>query len=90
MIATALVVNHRRAVKLAHAIHDRFLQHAFSIQIFDQRGQSRVKRGKQVIPKLSEVLTRLDVIAARAEKIDETAIRKFLQDEGIKIHVRAY
>jgi hypothetical protein len=36
------------------------------------------------------VLARLDVIAARAEKIDETAIRKFLQDEGIKIHVRAY
>ncbi len=45
---------------------------------------------RKVIPKLSEVLTRLDVIAARAEKIDETALRKFLQDEGIKIHVRAY
>jgi phospholipid/cholesterol/gamma-HCH transport system substrate-binding protein len=45
---------------------------------------------RKVIPKLSEVLTRLDVIAARAEKIDEIAIRKFLQDEGIKIHVRAY
>jgi len=47
-------------------------------------------QNRKVIPKLSEVLTRLDVIAARAEKIDETAIRKFLQDEGIKIHVRAY
>ncbi len=45
---------------------------------------------RKVVPKLSEVLTRLDVIAARAEKIDEIAIRKFLQDEGIKIHVRAY
>jgi phospholipid/cholesterol/gamma-HCH transport system substrate-binding protein len=45
---------------------------------------------RKVVPKLSEVLTRLDVIAARAEKIDEVAIRKFLQQEGIKIHVRAY
>ncbi len=47
-------------------------------------------QNRKLIPKLSDVLTRLDVIAARAEKIDETAIRKFLQDEGIKIHVRAY
>jgi phospholipid/cholesterol/gamma-HCH transport system substrate-binding protein len=47
-------------------------------------------QNRKVIPKLSEVLDRLDVIAARAEKIDEVAIRKFLQDEGIKIHVRAY
>ncbi len=47
-------------------------------------------QNRKVIPKLSGVLARLDVIAARAEKIDETAIRKFLQDEGIKIHVRAY
>jgi phospholipid/cholesterol/gamma-HCH transport system substrate-binding protein len=47
-------------------------------------------QNRKLVPKLSQVLARLDVIAARAEKIDETAIRKFLQDEGIKIHVRAY
>jgi phospholipid/cholesterol/gamma-HCH transport system substrate-binding protein len=47
-------------------------------------------RTRKVVPKLSDVLTRLDVIAARAEKLDEIAIRKFLQDEGIKIHIRAY
>jgi len=47
-------------------------------------------QNRKVIVKLSDVLTRLDVIAARAEKVDETALRKFLQDEGIKIHVRAY
>ncbi len=29
-------------------------------------------------------------ILARAERIDETALRKFLQDEGIKGHVRVY
>ncbi|MDP3936585.1 MAG: MlaD family protein [Deltaproteobacteria bacterium] len=45
---------------------------------------------RKVIPKLSGVLTRLDVIAARAELIDEMAIRKFLQTEGIKVHIRAY
>ena len=47
-------------------------------------------QNRKLVPKLSQVLARLDVIATRAEKIDETAIRKFLQDEGIKIHVRAY
>jgi phospholipid/cholesterol/gamma-HCH transport system substrate-binding protein len=47
-------------------------------------------QNRQVIPKLSQVLTRLDVIAERAEHLDEMAIRKFLQDEGIKIHIRAY
>ena len=47
-------------------------------------------QNRKLIPKLSDVLNRLDVIAARAEKIDEIAIRKFLQDEGIKIHIRAY
>lgn len=47
-------------------------------------------QNRKVVPKLSQVLTRLDVIAARAEKLDEVAIRKFLQEEGIKIHIRAY
>ncbi|MFQ5458754.1 MAG: MlaD family protein [Myxococcota bacterium] len=47
-------------------------------------------QNRKVVPKLSQVLERLDVIAARAEKVDEVAIRKFLQDEGIKIHIRAY
>jgi len=45
---------------------------------------------RKVVPKLSEVLTRLDVIASRAENVDEMAIRKFLQDEGIKVRIRAY
>jgi phospholipid/cholesterol/gamma-HCH transport system substrate-binding protein len=45
---------------------------------------------RKVVPKLSQVLTRLDVITARAELVDEIAIRKFLQDEGIKVHIRAY
>ncbi len=47
-------------------------------------------QSRKLIAKLSQVLNRLDVIAARVEKIDEVAIRKFLQDEGVKIHVRAY
>ncbi|OGP86438.1 MAG: hypothetical protein A2Y95_08340 [Deltaproteobacteria bacterium RBG_13_65_10] len=48
-----------------------------------------VKREKTV-GKLDKVLVRLDPILARAEKIDEAALRKFLQNEGIKGHVRAY
>jgi phospholipid/cholesterol/gamma-HCH transport system substrate-binding protein len=44
----------------------------------------------QTVPKLDKVLVRLDPILARAEKLDETALRQFLQVEGIKGHVRAW
>ncbi len=47
-------------------------------------------QGQKTVGKLDKVLVRLDPILARAEKIDETALRKFLQDEGIKGHVRVY
>ncbi len=47
-------------------------------------------KGQKTIGKLDKVLVRLDPILARAEKIDETTLRKFLQDEGIKGHVRVY
>jgi hypothetical protein len=43
---------------------------------------------EDTIPKIDKVLVRLDPILARAEKIDETALRKFLQVEGIKGHIR--
>jgi virulence factor Mce-like protein len=47
-------------------------------------------KSQKTVGKLDKVLVRLDPILARAEKIDETALRKFLQDEGIKGHVRLY
>lgn len=47
-------------------------------------------QGQKTVGKLDKVLVRLDPILARAERIDETALRKFLQDEGIKGHVRVY
>ncbi len=48
-----------------------------------------IQEGKTV-GKLDKVLVRLDPILARAEKIDEGALRKFLQVEGIKGHVRMW
>ena len=47
-------------------------------------------QGQKTVGKLDRVLVRLDPILARAERIDESALRKFLQDEGIKGHVRLY
>jgi phospholipid/cholesterol/gamma-HCH transport system substrate-binding protein len=44
----------------------------------------------RTVAKLDTVLVRLDPILARAEKIDEMALRKFFQVEGIKGHVRAW
>lgn len=44
----------------------------------------------QTVAKLDKVLVRLDPILARAEKLDESALRKFLQVEGIKGHIRAW
>ena len=43
---------------------------------------------EETIPKVDKVLVRLDPILARAEKLDETALRKFLQIEGVKAHIR--
>lgn len=52
-------------------------------------GQVAVEvQAQKTIPKLDKVLVRLDPILARAEKLDETALRQFLQVEGIKGHVR--
>jgi virulence factor Mce-like protein len=48
-----------------------------------------IQEGK-TIGKLDKVLVRLDPILARAEQIDESALRKFLQVEGIKGHVRLW
>jgi len=45
---------------------------------------------EQTVGKLDKVLVRLDPILARAEKLDETSLRKFLQVEGIKGHVRMW
>jgi len=47
-------------------------------------------QGQKTVGKLDKVLVRLDPILAGAEKINKTALRKFLQDEGIKGHVRVY
>jgi phospholipid/cholesterol/gamma-HCH transport system substrate-binding protein len=47
-------------------------------------------KGQKTVGKLDKVLVKLDPILARAEKIDETALRKFFQEEGIKGHVRVY
>jgi phospholipid/cholesterol/gamma-HCH transport system substrate-binding protein len=48
-----------------------------------------IQKGK-TIGKLDKVLVRLDPILTQAEKIDESALRKFLQVEGIKGHVRMW
>ncbi len=44
----------------------------------------------QTVAKLDKVLVRLDPILARAEQLDESALRKFLQVEGIKGHIRVW
>jgi virulence factor Mce-like protein len=51
---------------------------------------ARDVQDEKTVGKLDKVLVRLDPILARAEKIDETALRKFLQVEGIKGHVRMW